>query len=57
MATLNQAKGKRQHKFEAEARSQIGRILRMARSLVTPKQQAEDVPQAQKKGALLNGKS
>jgi len=57
MATLNQAKGKRQHKFKAEARSQIGRILRMARSPVTPKQQAEDVPQAQKKGALLNGKS
>jgi len=42
MATLKQAKAERQHKSEAEARSRIGRILRMAPSPATPKQQAED---------------
>ncbi|KAJ6935844.1 hypothetical protein NC652_010775 [Populus alba x Populus x berolinensis] len=43
MATMKQAKAERQPKSEAEARSRIGRILRMAPSPATPEQQAEDV--------------
>jgi hypothetical protein len=43
MATMKQAKAERQHKSEAEARSRIGRILRMAPSPATPEQQAEVV--------------
>ncbi|KAL3596605.1 hypothetical protein D5086_008242 [Populus alba] len=40
---MKQAKAERQPKSEAEARSRIGRILRMAPSPATPEQQAEDV--------------
>jgi len=43
MATRKQARAERQHKSEAEARSRIGWILRMAPSPATPEQQAEDV--------------